>query len=175
MDLKTKLLIRNKLKNILRDKEVLDVIIFGSFVKGKAIPGDIDIAVITDKPLRENLDGFHVSILRPEDFFLNPPTLVNTLLREGYSVKYEKFFAERYKFSGKTLFTYKVASLKPSVRVKVVTTLRGRKKDVGMVKTLNGEWLADQVFIVPIEVTHLFEKFFLNFSVSFKRYTILIY
>ena len=175
MDSKIKLSIKSKLKNILKSRDILDVILFGSSIKGKTFPKDIDIAVITNKPVLEDIKGFHISTLKSQDFFLNPPTLVNTLLREGYSLKYEKFFAERYQFSSKVLFTYKIASLKPSQKVKVVTILRGKKKEAGIVEEYHGKWLAKQVFTVPLASAYLFEQFFLNFSIPFKKYFILIY
>lgn len=174
MDLKTVSFIRRKLKNILDKKDVLDVVLFGSVVKGKAVPGDVDIAIISKKTEAVHLEGFHISLLSPEDFFVQPPSLITTLLREGYSLKYRKFLAERYQFLGRVLFIYEVASLNPSLKVKIVTTLRGKKNNKGMVDELGGVWLANQVFQAPLMSTHLFEQFFLNFHVPFKKYFMLI-
>ena len=42
-------LIKNKLKSLLLDKEIIDIILFGSSIKGKLIPRDIDIALILYK------------------------------------------------------------------------------------------------------------------------------
>ncbi len=167
--------IKSRLKKVLSDKDVLDVLLFGSSVKGKASPHDIDIAIITKNPHIKKPEGFHVSLLKPEDFFLQPPTLVNTLLREGYSLKHGKFLSERYQFSTKVLFIYEVASLQPSEKVKVVTILRGTKKIKGMVEEHEGQWLANQVFLIPIRFEHLFREFFINFHVSFKQYFTLIH
>ena len=49
MNSKSLLLIRNKLKKYLKDRNILDIIIFGSAVKGKAEPRDVDVAVIIKK------------------------------------------------------------------------------------------------------------------------------
>ena len=175
MSLKNLSQIRSKLKKYLSDKEILDIIIFGSAVKGKILPRDIDIAIITKKEIKVNISGFHISILKPEDFFVKVPSIVHTLLREGYSLKNEKSFSEVYNFSSRVLFKYDLVSLKASVRVKIVNILRGKSNEKGLVRENSGEWLANQVFIVPAENQHIFEKLFLNFGVKFSKYYILIH
>ena len=103
------LLIKKKLDKLLKDKEILDIILFGSFVKGKSLPNDIDIAIVTDKEIKPELAGFHISIIKPEEFFKNPPSIVHTLFREGYSLKNNKSVAELYRFSSNILFVYELS------------------------------------------------------------------
>ena len=175
MDSKNLSLIRNKLKRYLKDKDILDIIVFGSAVKGRALPKDIDIAIIGDNKKNLVLSGFHVSMLKPEDFFVKIPSLVNTILREGYSLKNKRAFSQNYKFESRIMFKYGLAGLNASTKVKVVSFLRGKGKEKGFVKENNGEWLVNQVFFVPIERGYVFEKFFLNFNVKFKKYYILMH
>jgi len=175
MNLKKLSWIRNKLKRYLKDKEILDIILFGSLIKGKAMPEDIDIAVITEKPLKIEIPDFHVSILSPRDFFINPPMIVNTLIREGYSLKNNKLFSEIYKFESRVLFIYQLKDLKPSLRVKIVNQLRGKKNEKGLVEENKGKWLANQVFTVPIGNEYIFQKLFINFEVKFNKSYILIH
>jgi len=64
-------LIKDKLKNIIGRREILDVILFGSFIKGKALPQDVDIAVISEEDYEPgifNIEGFHFSFLKPIDY-----------------------------------------------------------------------------------------------------------
>lgn len=166
--------IKNKLKKYLKDKEILDIVVFGSAVKGKEIPRDIDIVVITEKDFKANLSGFHVSVLNPKDFF-KPISLSHTLLREGYSLRNEKPFSEIYRFSNKVLFKYELVSLSPSLKVKVVNVLRGKNKEKGMVEENSGKWLSNQVFLSPIEKEYLFERFFLNMKIKFNKFFVLIH
>ena len=175
MNSKILLQIKNKLKNYLKDKEILDIIVFGSAVKGKILPRDIDVALITNKEVEANISGFHLSLLKPEDFFVNPPTIIHTLFREGYSLKKNKSFFEIYNFSNKILFKYELINLNPSMKVRVVNTLRGKNKEKGLVEENNGEWLANQVFFIPVENEHIFEKLFVNFRVKFKKFYVLIH
>jgi predicted nucleotidyltransferase len=175
MNSKILLQIKNRLKALLSNKEILDIIIFGSAIKGKTEPRDIDIALITRNIKPEVLEGFHISILSPDDFFINPPNLINTLLREGYSLKHNKNFAEVYRFSNRVLFKYELKGMKPSEKVMLVNFLRGKKSEKGLVKENNGEWLANQIFVIPTENEFIFEKFFLNKNVKFNKFYVLMH
>ena len=175
MNLKILPSIKNKLKKYQKDPEILDIIIFGSAVKGKTLPDDIDIAIISKNQKKIEIPNFHIIQLKPEDFFQNPPSIIHTLLREGYSVKNKKPFSENYKFSNKVMYKYELVNLNPSQKVRVVNILRGKRAGEGMIKENNGEWLANQVFFVPVENENIFEKFFLNFNIRFRKFYLLIH
>ena len=175
MNLKNVSLIKNKLGKYLKDKDILDVILFGSVIKGKSSPSDIDIAMITQKEIKADISGFHISVLKPEDFFVSPSSLVNTLLREGFSIKSERFFSEKYKFLNRVMFVYELKDLNPSIKVKIVNILRGKKNTMSLVKERGGRWVANRVFVVPINEEHIFERIFLNFKVKFNKFYILIH
>ena len=111
MDLKNIQRLKSSLNEITKNKNVLDVILFGSFIKGKLNSNDIDIAIISETG-KLNIDltsskyqNFHFSIISIENFFLTHISLVNTIFREGYSIKYDKPFSELFKFSSKILFS----------------------------------------------------------------------
>jgi hypothetical protein len=167
--------IKSRLRRYLEDKEILDIILFGSAYKGKAAPTDIDVAVITEKKIDISIPDFHISVLSPKDFIVNPSSLVNTLLREGYSLKNNKPFAALYSFSSRALFVYALKSLNASEKVKLVNILRGKRGMKGLVEDNSGVWLANQVFLVPVEKEYTFEKVFLNFKIKFKKQFILIH
>lgn len=175
MNLENMSMIKSKLKKYLADREIIDIIAFGSFAKGKANPNDIDIAIITSKSERIEIPGFHVSMLRPEDFFINPPSIVHTLLREGYSLKSNKTLSGLYNFSSKTLFNYELKALKLSNKVKAVNMLRGKSGEKGLVEESGGEWLANNVFLLPVGKDSLLERFFTENSIKFKKHYVLIH
>ncbi len=167
--------IKNKLKSLFKEKEILDIILFGSTIKGKISPGDIDIAIISNNKINPKIKGFHISGISPEEFFKNPPTLITTLLREGYSIKNNKFLAENLNFKNKVLFTYNLSNLKPSKKVQIVNILRGKNKLQGIVEKNKGEWLANQVFTIPINSEHLFNKLFQNLNIKHTKNYVLIH
>ena len=170
--------IKNKLNEIIKKEDILDVILFGSTVKGKSNPRDIDIAIISEKKIDTNtgnLRGFHFSYLNPLYFFRKRITLLNTLFREGYSLKFNKPFSELYGFRSKVMFIYELKGLKNSKKVSFVNILRGKKGNKGLVVENGGNWLANQVFVVPINNELLFEKFFVTHGIKFMKYYLLIH
>lgn len=173
MNLKELSKIKNKLKEFLKNKEIIDVILFGSFIKGKAEPRDIDVLIITEKEFKKEIEGFHLNFIGLKELFLKYPLMMNTILREGYSLKQNKNISEYFRFENKIIFSYSLKNLNASEKVKIVNILRGRG-DCGLVKENNGEWLANQVFVVRPENSNIFEKLFLNFKVKFTRKSILI-
>lgn len=175
MNSKTLSEIKNKLKKYLKDKDIFDIILFGSFAKGSILAKDIDIAVITNSKIKIENKRFHTAIIKPIDFFHKPPLIINTLLREGYSIKKNKPFSEIYGFSQKALFSYNLLNLKPSNKVKVVNALHGTKGKSGLVKSNKGEWIANQVFIVPVSNEKIFEKFFINLKINYRKNYILMH
>jgi len=44
-----------------------------------------------------------------------------------------------------------------------------------MVKENKGEWISNQVFIIPVINEYIFERFFLNFEINFKKFYVLIH
>jgi predicted nucleotidyltransferase len=167
--------IKRELKNILGDGEILDVILFGSYIKGKALPGDIDVVLITNENKIFDERGYHLSCLSFQDIFVKHHTLFNTLLREGFSVKYNSSFSELYGFKNKCLFFYELSGLTNSSKVKIVNLLRGNKEKKGYVEEKGGAWLANQIFTCPLGADKFFESFFESFKIKYKKSYILIH
>jgi len=166
--------IKSKLRSLLKDEEVLDVILFGSVVKGKSVPRDIDIALITDKNGPIRIQGFHVSVISAKEFLTKFPTLTSTLLQEGYSLKNNKFLAELFRFQNKSLYSYSLTEKNSSQKVRIVNMLRGKNSEEGLVKKYKGNWVANQVFILPIESTYIIDGFLIENKIKFKKHNLLI-
>ena len=167
--------LKKELHNELKDKEILDIILFGSAIKGKSQPNDFDIALITSKEKEITKENMHISRISPEEFFINPKSLITTLFKEGYSLKNNKFFSENYAFSNRVLFKYDLTNQNTSNKVKIVSILRGKNKQKGMVEENEGQWLANQIFTIPPEKQYLFEQFFQNFNIIYKKNNILMH
>ena len=168
-------LVKKTFSKELKNKEIIDIIIFGSSTKGKASPEDIDIAVIAEKNFDKKIEGFHISVLKPKDFVTDQPSLINTLLREGYSIRHNKRFAELYRFTSKVMFLYDLSLFKNTEKVKIVSVLRGKNKQKGFVEQNNGEWLGNGIFSVDPDISALFEKMFINFKMPYKKRYILMH
>ena len=91
-----------KLKILLEKnkKEVVDIFLFGSYVKGRLSPKDIDIAVLENGVDRSVLKRSILVISSSADVqFLNvgdyDKSIWLTLLKEGYSVKHKKYLYQQ--------------------------------------------------------------------------------
>lgn len=170
--------IKSELRPLLKNRNILDVIIFGSVVKGKKFPRDIDLAVICrDKkiPLAIKDERFHISILNSEDFFIKPIPLINSLMREGYSLRHKKTFSEVFSFISKVMFIYELKNLSNSKKVKISNLLHGKSSEDGLVKKYNGKWLSRQVFIVPSKNENIFGDLFSEFNIKYNKSYVLIH
>ncbi len=145
---------------------VWDVVVYGSAVRGKSKPRDIDIAVlmagkiIASKKLylaqqfRKNLGG-DVKVVDLDDF-LNPGFLARqAILAEGYSLLKKDYLAERFGYSALALITYTLKSLPLSKQKLLYYALQGRKRGTGVLAKLGGKIIGKSLLAVP---TKHFEK-----------------
>ena len=146
--------IAKKLKGLLKNKDIFDIIIFGSVTKGKIDPGDIDIACILHtmnkgiKPhITSSIPKADVQILTIED--MHKP-IFPTLIKEGYSVKEGKYLHEIYGIQPVKLYTY---SLKQLTNSNKVMFERGIKNIQGITR------LSNRVILVPIQKSAEFDEF----------------
>lgn len=172
--------------------EVFDVILYGSTVLGKPIPGDTDLMIITRKPItpkearnitinfkkhlikegfsREKLDIRAMSL---EDLF-DPNNLATLgLIIEGYSLTQKKSVAELVNGKAYTLFQFTLENLSRKDRVRFQYALKGRDMKNGLLKELNAQQLGSWVVTVPIQHTWRFKEFLDRWNVKYEAFTIL--
>lgn len=157
-----------------RNKQIKDFLIFGSLVKGKFKPGDIDVIMVTEKKnwglqkeVREQLpEKVHLENYSFSDLFYEP--LIVNLLAEGYSVKTGKFFGDLLGLRPLKMFIY---NLKGFERVKKVQFSTALTK---MLKTLSGERIAAGSVLVPVRESAAFEDFLNTWGLKYKtrEYTV---
>jgi len=141
---------QKRLKRLL-DENLIDIILFGSFVK-EGSANDIDIALILNKKidinnlnkelkniLKEKLD---IQIIDIKSIY-SPIWL--TLIKEGFSVNKRKFLFEIYGIKPSVLYKY---SLKKLNNIQKVQFNRGLKKVLGK----EGSLLTRSVIIVPLKM-----------------------
>ncbi|MFH1398847.1 MAG: nucleotidyltransferase domain-containing protein [Candidatus Woesearchaeota archaeon] len=135
-------------------REVVDVMMFGSFAKGRTDAPDIDVCVVFRDKIDEavlnqlSMEGVHLSALRVDEFFLKPHALIRSLLFEGVSLINGKTFAENFNLEAFSLYTYQLAGLSESEKVRFVYALKGRNSE-GLVSKMGGRFLAPGCFLVP--------------------------
>ena len=170
----------------IKDNKVLDIIIFGSFARGKAKANDIDLCIlIEDSKEKDSLDisqslsdflkkqekKFHISIMTISEFFSSTP-LSKTLIFEGISVKNKKPFS--FGFSQNSLFIYSLKKLSPSERVRFHYTLKGRYGSEGVLKKVEGNFIGKGAIIVPSEKEEELKETFENWKIDYSVKKILL-
>src|SRR3989338_1541110 len=141
-------------------KEVVDIFLFGSAIKGKDNPNDIDICLIFRDKL--NLDIIKkAGLMLGEEFHLRSLTANN-------------FFTENFGLSGFLLYSYNLTPEAPSKKVRFVYLLRGRGESAGMVKRWGGEFISPSAFMVPVGMDREVQQIFNVWKIHFKRRKLLL-
>lgn len=153
------------LKPVLRkNKQIVDIIIFGSTTKNKLVPRDTDIAILTEgglnrpaikKELEEKIGKkIDLQILTLKEYKL---PLWITLMREGYSVMHEKYVYELYGIRPFILYKYSLKSLTASKKVMFERAI----KSFQTVKKLS-----NRVVLVPINISGEFSDFLKSWNID---------
>lgn len=170
------------IKNWVKKNKASDVVLFGSFVRGKSLPNDVDLCIlIKDQDEKKTLDlvdslaqvlkdskfKFQINLLTSSDF-MGGNSLAKTLLNEGFSIKEEKKFAQTFGFKNQSLFTYSLKNFNASERVKLHYLLNGRAGTRGILKEIKGSLIGKGAIIVPTENEDFLKEIFDRWKVSYK-------
>ncbi|MBU0627700.1 MAG: nucleotidyltransferase domain-containing protein [Nanoarchaeota archaeon] len=176
----------SKLKKVIDNlfsDEIVDVIIFGSAVKDKISPNDIDIAVIFRTDIKREIlsnfqkelgERYHISSLLIDQFFNKPHSLAKTLLLEGISLVTGKRLSDNFDLTSSVLYTYDISKEKPSKKVRWVYLLKGRGENEGIVHKFKGTYISNSSFIMPIEKDEEMIELFKQWDIKFYRKKLLL-
>ena len=169
---------KEDLKKLLRKyKEINDIYIFGSFVKGKFKPTDIDLAIVLKNTkqselltIRKKFDFYfsekvHLNLILMENLFNN--ALFKTLLEEGYSLLNNNFLYERLDYKSGAIFSFDLSRLKKSKKVLFSYALHGKKKESGILSRLNGKRIGKAVIFIPVDYMDEFKQFLELWNVEY--------
>jgi len=168
---------------------VWDILLYGSTIKGKEKPNDIDIAVIVKegnpfevsfefKRLLEDKglspDEVDVKGFLLEELFEENNLVGFALLVEGYSLLNGKFLHERINAKGYFLFRFSYSSLSQSQKMRFLYAYRGRNGSPGVLKQTNSIELAPGVVLVPVDSVYKFKEFLSLWGLSYETAPVLI-
>ncbi len=179
--------LKKSLKSERQDKKIFDIVVFGSSVKGKDAPGDIDIAVIfREGTLKERLNKIQeikkkinidkkvdIKAMMLDDLFKEEFFGRSGIILEGISLFNGKAFSEKIDLTGWSLFYYNLKEKSHSEKVKINYLLSGRKSP-GIVKSLEGKYLSPGTVLIPIKNSLEFEEVLKKQKISFEKKNILI-
>lgn len=153
-----------KLKGLLKNKDIEDILIFGSLAKNKARVNDLDLAVILNNDIPKTGLMEKIQKLSNKKIHLQKITIKDydkfiwlTLIKEGYSVKHNKFLHETYHIKPMVLYKYSLKELTLSKKVMFERAIKNFKKI---------EKLSNQVVLVPIEISGEFSDFLKSWNLD---------
>lgn len=156
---------------------IVDIFVFGSFIKGKFRPADIDLAVILKSTkqselltIRKKFDFYfsekvHLNLILIENLLDN--ALFKTLLEEGYSLLNNNFLYIRLDYKSGAIFSFDLSKLKKSKKVLFSYALHGKKKESGILSNLNGKEIGKAVIFIPIDCMDEFKQFLELWNVEY--------
>lgn len=171
-------------KFVERENDVLDVVLYGSFVRGGE-SRDVDFALLvkedveTGKKLtlaqefkdsvkeeiEKNIDVKSVSIIDLTD----PTFMARTgIIAEGYSLLKENFLSELFGLKPYIAFTYSLKNLSQSEKTIFSYTLKGRRGEKGVLEELGGKNPARGLILIPIEHSEEFKEILSKHKVNYE-------
>ena len=180
--------VANKLKVWIKRNNAADIVLFGSAIRGKTAPKDIDLCIIIpDAEEEKSIDlvaslgklseseglKAHISILTASSF-AKGDSLAKTLLNEGYSIAKRKQFSETFGFENKSIFTYTLRHFSPSRRVQFHYLLKGRYGSKGILAELEGKFLSSGAIIVQTSREDLLKEIFDRWKVKYEVKRVLV-
>lgn len=153
-----------KLRKLLRRyKSVYDFIIFGSFVKDKMVPRDLDIAMIVSSKdpvivgevktaIDKEIKNVHLQLIVYEDFLKSK--LPYYILSEGFSVREGRFISKKLNIKRKILYTFDLGGL---FQVQKVMFNKGLRSLIASTKS---EKVGKGAILVNVSSSGEFEDFF---------------
>lgn len=175
-------------KKFTKANDVFDIIVYGSSVREKEKPNDIDILLIfLDKELnkrliiaqkfkeilKKNIKNLDIKTINLPELFDKNFLARQGALVEGYSLLDSIPIARKLGFEGYSLFTYNLKKLDHNKKTKFIYALIGRKNK-GMLKLVDAKYLGKGVIAIPIAKSAIFEDFLKKWGIDYKENKILI-
>ena len=179
--------LRNKLKALAdKNRDIADILIFGSTIRGKEKPNDIDVIVLfkdkinkeTEYAIRKELEkGYkNISITsKTEKTSLDKAfDARESLLFEAKSLITEKNLAEEYSFHSFGMFKYNFGDWDKLKKTKFYYALNGRGSKKGIADMLDCIKLSDSLILAPLEKIEAFKEFLDSWEIKYKYIPILL-
>lgn len=175
-------------KKFAKQHDIFDIVLYGSAIKGKEEPCDIDILLIFQKiklkkrtdiaqqfkgVLKKKIKKVDIKTINLSELFEKEFLARQGIFIEGYSLLYDVPISKRFGFGSYVLFTYGLKNLNHGEKTKFTYALIGRKRK-GIIEQLDTKHLGKGVVIVPINNSLIFEAFLQRWEVSYKKKNILI-
>lgn len=166
-------------------EQIMDIVLFGSIVRGKEKPSDIDVLLLFNS--KENIEIAYSfrKALKSFSFSLNVITKTyatllsesfpakTSILAEGYSLIYNNRLASCFGYSSFILFRYSLKGFHQSKRMLFHYSLHGRYKNEGMLKKLGLLKFSDTIILSPINTAEETREYISSWKITFDEFPVL--
>ncbi len=169
-------------KKFAGEKNLFDIVLFGSAIKDKENPSDIDIAIVFinekldnrlniaqefKKIIKSQVDKIHITAINIVDLFKKSMLARQGIIAEGYSLVDNAPFANKLGFYGYVIFTYNLKNLDHNKKTRFTYALIGRENKEGIIKLTGARVLGKGAIAVPSEKSNLFLNFLERWNINF--------
>ena len=173
--------------------EIWDVVLYGSYVRGKEHARDIDFAIIIPskvsvgkkliiaQELKENIESIaptlqlDVKVVDIDDFFDLNFLAKQAIIAEGYLILRKKYISDLFGFKTFALVNYSLEGLTYSQKKMLYYALRGRRGSKGVLEGIKGELISRELLKIPIQAYYEIEELLKLHKVKFKTEFIISY
>ncbi len=172
--------LKNELKKFVSGKEIDDILLFGSAVRGKEKPNDLDILVIFNekvdkeeeygvrKILKKYFDNLSIVSKTQKTILEASFDARESFLFEAISLLTGKNLAQEYGFISFGMFKYGFSNWDKLQKTKFYYALNGRGSAEGIFQKLDCIKLSDQIILVPLDKIELFREFLDSWELDYK-------
>jgi predicted nucleotidyltransferase len=167
-------------------ESIIDIILFGSSVKGKESPKDIDLLVLFN--VKKDLDLCYELRKNLEKIGLNPEIVAKSykelfetsfkareaILTEGFSLIEKKFISEGLGYFNAILFRYELKGFNKSDRMRFYYSLYGRGENEGMLKELKSNKFSDSILLCPVDNENRMKEYLESWKIKYIEIPVLM-
>ncbi len=163
--------------------KIEDIVVFGSFMRGKEKPSDIDILMIFKENIDKNLE-YDYRKKMPANISVISKTLKTCLDRhfdgregylfEGFSLVKSHYTASDYGFASFGAFIYETSQLDNTTKTRFYYALNGRGGSNGAIGTFEGIKISDNTIFVPLIKIEQARDFFDFWKLEYKFIPVLL-
>lgn len=166
--------------------EIIDILLFGSIIRSKEKPSDIDILIIykskdsleLNYKLKKQIEkynlNFQITSKKYADLFKAGFKARESVLSEGYSLINRAFISQGLGYSSARLFRYELKKLNKSEQMRFYYALYGRNGSEGVLKSLSAKKFSDTTILCPVENSENMKEFLERWDIVYLEVPLLI-
>ena len=171
-----------------KDKDIFDIVVYGSATKTYSKPNDVDLLVIFSNELslekrlnkiqkikekiKKEFNNIDIKQIVLRNLFEEKFLARTGIFLDGYSLFREKAFSEMLGFKAYSLYDYDISQKTHTEKVKFNYILQGRTNQ-GILEMYDAKKVSNNLIKVPINKSKIFEEILNYNKIKFKKTNVL--